>query len=259
MTDRARHRVEDQRDQALADLAEIDQQHAAGEIDAATRGRLAVVYRAEADAAETRIAQLASTTGARPARSWKRVAVGAGAFAVAAALATVAAINAVEPRPDGGFVTGGIVSDVVAGSGRDLADVTSQEMEVVVGENPDVTGMRLALARRYVEEGNPSAAIPHYTYILDRETNAEALAYLGWIAWLGGEPETAAGFLTRALEVDAERPEALWFLSIVRADGLDDATGAVPLLERLLADPSLEGEFRDAVASQLDDVRAAAS
>ena len=258
MSEAARRRIEDERDQALADLADIDRQLAAGEIDAATHEQLAAVYRDEAEAAETRLTELAEREPP-PARSWKRAAVGTGLFLAAAAVATVAAINAVEDRPEGGFATGGVVSDLVADAPVDLADVTIAEMEAVVADNPDVTGMRLALARRYVEEGNPSAAIPHYTYILDRERNAEALAYLGWIAWLGGEAEVASGYLTRALEVEADRPEALWFLSIVRTEGLDDPAGAVPLLEQLLEDPELVGEFRDTVEAQLEAAKAAAS
>ena len=258
MTDRDRRRVEDERDQALADLADIDRQLADGEIDTATHQRLAATYRSEADAAASRLDQLdEQPTG--PRRSRRRAAVGTAIFAAAATIAAVAAINAVEPRPEGGFATGGIVSDVVTDAPTDLADVAMEELEEIVAANPDVTAMRLALARRYVEEGNPSAAIPHYTHVLDRGTNAEALAYLGWIAWLGGEAETAEGFLTRALDAEADRPEALWFLAIVRTQGLADPAGAVPLLERLLENPELVGEFRDTVATELDAAREAVS
>ncbi len=259
MTDRARRRAEDQRDQAFADLADIERQLAAGEIDSATRDRLAAVYETEAAAAGTRLDRLEASRDEAPTkRSWKRVAVGTGAFAVLAAVATVAAINAVEPRPEGGFATGGIVSDVL-GTPRQLAEVTTAEMEAVIADNPDVVGMRLLLGRRYVEEGDPSAAIAHFTHVLDLGPNAEAFAYLGWIAFLGGEPATADGFLARALEVDEALPEALWFLALVRADGLADPAGAVPLLEQLLDDPQLVGEARTLVVERLDAARDAVS
>jgi cytochrome c-type biogenesis protein CcmH/NrfG len=95
--------------------------------------------------------------------------------------------------------------------------------------------MRLALARRYVEAGDFSSALPHYFYILERGPNAEALMYMGWMAYLSDEPETGAGLLEQSLELDPENLLAQWFLANARYHGLGDRAGAVPLLEAVIA------------------------
>ena len=61
MTDRSH--IEDDLNQALADLADIDRQLAEGEIDTATRDRLAAVYRGEVDDAKARLERSPGSRG----------------------------------------------------------------------------------------------------------------------------------------------------------------------------------------------------
>ncbi len=83
------------------------------------------------------------------------------------------------------------------------------------------------------------------------------MAYVGWITYLGGETDLGVRYLERSLEVDADRPEALWFLALAHMESLGDPAGAVPLLERLLDNPALVGEERELVADTLATARAA--
>ncbi len=254
-SDPRRVKLAERRALAAADLADLDVQLAVGEIDDATHADLARVYRAEVSAADSRLAALAAGP-ASPGLSPRRALLGAGAFTVAAVIVVAGVVLALEDRPEDGFVTGGITG---AGAPRDLSTVTNEEMEAVVAANPDVVGMRMALARRYVDAGEFDKALDHLLTVLEQDPNAEAMAYVGWITYLGGETDLGVRYLERSLEVDADRPEALWFLALARLEALDDPAGAIPLLERLLENPDLQGGERDLVGGTLETAREAAS
>jgi len=125
----------------------------------------------------------------------------------------------------------------------------------VVAQNPDIFPMRLALARRYVEEGDFSSALVHYLYILEREDNAEALMYVGWMTHASGDSATGASLLERSLEVAPDDPLAMWFLANVRMFGLDDAEGAIPMLEAVIASGFAPTEVIEAAESMLEEAR----
>jgi cytochrome c-type biogenesis protein CcmH/NrfG len=109
-------------------------------------------------------------------------------------------------------------------------------MEAVVAANPEVIPMRLALARRYVEAGDFSSALPHYFEVLERDArNPEALMYMGWMTYLSGDAETGVALIEQSLEVAPGDILATWLLANARYYGLGDRAGAVPLLEAVLA------------------------
>ncbi len=250
-----RVRLEAASAQARQDIVEAELQHEAGELDAATRDRLVAVYAAEESAAAAALEELPE-----PARrSRGRALAGAAAFALGGAIVVAGVVVALEPRPEGGFATGGIVTGAAEGTAPDLAAVSNEELEEVVAANPDVPGMRLALARRYLDEREFDKALAHLLVVLEQDPSAEALAYVGWLTYLGGEPDLGVTYLERSLAADADRPEALWFLALARLEtGADPAT-AVPLLERLLDNPDLGTEERAMVAETLEQARARAS
>jgi len=222
--------LERRRDRALDDLVALDAQVASGELDTATAAELRARYQAEAAAALRALE--APVVSPAPGRSGKRIAAALIAFAAIAVVVVIALVKAVEPRPDGGFATGGPETATTL----DLATVSNEEMEQVVAANPDVIPMRLALARRYVEEGDFSSALPHYFAVLERdERNPEALMYLGWMTYLSGDAATGVGLLEQALAVAPDDVLAMWLLANARYYGLDDRAGAVPLLEAVLA------------------------
>lgn len=235
---------------ARSDLEAIDAQVESGELDAATAERLRTVYEAEVEATSEALTGLEDSSPPTT-RSRARFAVGAAVVVGGIALATFAVIKAVEPRGEGGFVTGGVTD-----AGQDLSEVSNEELETVVAANPGVVPMRLALARRYFEDGDYSAALPHYLAVLDAEQDPEALASLGWMAYSSGEPNTAAGYLERSLEVAPDYPQAKWFLANVRLYGLDDAAAAALLLEDVLAADGVPVEVRQEAKRMLAEASA---
>jgi tetratricopeptide (TPR) repeat protein len=249
----ARSVLEERLAGALADMSDLDTQVKRGEIPPDRAAELRQRY--EVEAADTLVA-LEAVDAATPARSSRRVLVGVGVATAAVAAAFIALVQAVEPRPPGGFITGGVAADVVRDGGVDLSRITNEELESVVAANPEVIGMRLALARRYVEAGDFSAALPHYFEVLDREPQQpEALMYLGWMTYVSGDAITGASLLERSLVVAPDNLLAMWFLANARLYGLDDAEGAIPLLEAVIAAPDTPPEVVAEAESMLAEAR----
>lgn len=257
MIDPRRTRLLERRDQALDDILELERQVEAGEIDLADAARLRGRYEAEAaDAIRTLDALDDDEPAGATGRSPRRVAAGAAIVAGIAVLVTFALVNAVEPRPEGGFVTGGVAAEVAGGDDPiDLSDVTNEEMETVVAANPDIIPMRLALARRYVEDGDFSSALDHYFYVLEREENPEALMYVGWMTYASGEAATGAALLQRSLEIAPGDPLAEWFLANVMLFGLEDPGAAIPLLESVIASGAAPPDVVAAAEQMLEEAR----
>jgi cytochrome c-type biogenesis protein CcmH/NrfF len=234
-------------EQARVDLQETDAQLVAGEIDATTALRLREIYEADVAAAAA-----ALETPSAPRSRSRRPLVLTGAVVAVCAMVTALVVASIEPRPEGGFVTGGVAAEVAtpAGDGRDLADVTNEEMERVIAANPAVVGMRLALVERYLRDGelekardHANAALEHDPSPADRE---RALKYLGWSTAVLGSPTEGAKLLEESLRLDPGDLDALWFLANVRLEGLHDAAGAVELLDRILRS-SIPAEQREVV------------
>jgi len=155
--------------------------------------------------------------------------------------------------------------------GRDLSQVSNDEMETVVAANPDVVPMRLALVERYLRAADTEQTLDGKSAQLERARfhageaaarattipdQARALRYLGWTTALLTDPAKGAGLLEQSLVKEPGNPDALWFLATVRFDKLSDAAAAKPLLEQLLATP-VDDAQKQAVQAKLDKVNAA--
>ena len=240
---------ERRRDLAVTDLLALEVQLASGEITPTDADRLRKRYEADvADAlAAIDLARAAPPRGRSPLRVWAGVAI----FAVVAAAVVFALIRAVQPGGDTGDLSG-VAADVVAEGGVDFSTVTNDQLEEVVAANPDIIPMRLALARRYVEAGDFSKALPHYLYVLDKGPDAEALMYVGWMTYLSGDAATGETLLQRSLEVAPDDVLAMWFLANVRYHGLDDMTGALPLLRQVIDSGAAPQDIVDEAQTMID-------
>ncbi|HEX6221969.1 MAG TPA: cytochrome c-type biogenesis protein CcmH [Acidimicrobiia bacterium] len=158
----------------------------------------------------------------------------------------------------------GPASGVANLAGQDLEDVSNETMEAVITANadhPQVDGMRLALAERYYEAGDYSAAFPHYLAVAQstKVTGSQAvsaLVRLGWMAWDGNdEAETAIGLFDQALAIDSSSSTALYLKGQVLWCGTGDLEAAIDLFEDVLADPELSPDARARVESDLAAAR----
>ena len=233
-------RNQEQIDLVEDELDDLDRQIEAGDLDAETAKGLRMKYLAELDRlldeggdepvldrtrepADTRAVgeQLPMVGDGAPSGGWRhrltgRAVAGTAIVAVAIAVIGVFAVNSLTGPSTVGAE--GIASDVITGEdGIDLASISNEEMEVVVAENPNVVGMRLALARRYFQEGDFENALDHYMVILDAEQHPEALANVGWMTYLSGRPDVALGYVEAALDRQPNMLTALWFLGNIQS------------------------------------------
>lgn len=255
-----RELLEQRRDQALADLVDLERQVAAGEVPAAVAERLRRRYEADAARAMDRLdtAPQPVNDGKGPApsrRSRGRVAAYIAAAAIAVFAAAIVLPQYVAQRPERGFITGNEAaqSDPASDSrapstprstGRDLSKVTEAEMEAVIAANPDIVGMRLALARRYLDKGQYDKAGEHYGVALKQDPrNPDVLAQSGWLLFKLGKPDAALRFVDEALEIDPTSPEALWYKANILLDGRKNPDAALVILRQLSARDDLPADL----------------
>ena len=135
-------------------------------------------------------------------------------------------------------------------------DLNRQELEQTVATEPENLAARLELAHDYFDASDYDLALEQYLVVLKaRPTHARALARSGWIAFEGGDNTTAQRLVTESLAVNADDPEALWFLAHIRLYGLRDPQGAAVPLERLLDRTDLSDSFRAQVEVLLERAR----
>lgn len=191
-------------------------------------------------------------------RSRRRLLVGglvlAGAFG---AIVVVAGSFVQDEAP-------GASSGVAQLEAQDLADVSNETMEAVIAanlENPQVNGMRLALAERYFTAGDYREAFPHYLSVAESDTSSqpqvvEALIRLGWMAWDGNkEIEPALGMFDQALAIDPGSSTALYLKGKVVWCGVGDLMEAERLFAIVVANGDLPEESMALVESDLEAVK----
>lgn len=256
MSDRVR--TEEQISLLEEELEDLARQVAEGDLDEGTADRLAARYRAELTDLRASLASLdrgdadiGPPVERRSRRVSGRALVGAAIVGVAIVAVGVFAVTSLD---DGTAGAEGIVNDVLTGEGGvDLSAITNDQMEEVVAANPDVVGMRLALARRYFEGGEFDRALDHYMEVLEREQNPEALANVGWMTYLSNRPDVAVGYLEAALQRNPDYLPAKWFIANIYVD-LGRADEAVAFLVEVISANQTPDEVRQLAARLLEQI-----
>lgn len=221
MLDRNREQIE----LVIEELADLDQQITTGDIDAETADSLRGRYVEELDRLRNEYTQdeqvlddapeTAARLTSRLSQMQGRAIAGTAIVVVSVAITTVFAIVSLSEAGVAGAE--GVVGDVLTGDNPiDISTISDEEMEAVVAQNPEVVGMRLALARRYFNAGDFSRALDHYMIILSQEQHPEALANVGWMTYMSGRPDIALGYIEAALQRQPGSLAALWLLANVQ-------------------------------------------
>ena len=150
----------------------------------------------------------------------------------------------------------GIVGDIVRGEAQiDLDSVSNEEIEAVVAANPDIIPMRLALARRYFEEGEFDKALDHYFEVLNREQNPEALANVGWMTYLSGRPDIAVSYVEAALDRQPDYLAAEWYLGNIYV-ALGRNGEATVFLTKITGSGEVPDDVKEAALALIEQIRA---
>ena len=261
-----RERLEQYRDQVLADIVDLDKQVADGEIPEQAAQRLRADYETSAARALAGLEQLTDVPEQR-----RRPAAGTVARRMAYVCAAVVALVAVgvllprylEPRPPGGTVSGNVAQSQSAPQAsqrsappRDLSTVSNAQMEAVIARNPNVIGMRLALAERYMEQGSYDKAAEHYNTALKQQPkNPKVLAQAGRFLLVTGKPAAAKHYVQQALRIDPSSADALLLRAEILVRNGSDLGQARTMLRELTARPELDEDLRRRAEDLLDSLR----
>jgi tetratricopeptide (TPR) repeat protein len=262
-----RDRLVERREVVARDLEELEVQVADGEIAEETAARLREEYEAELASLDASIARMPVTkrparapapasAAASPAgptgRSPRRVVV--GSLIIVAALTAAIAFAARDTTAD--------ETQVASGPGAltvDPSTVSNEELEAVVAANPQITAMRMALADRYFEAEDYSPALGHYLFIADNSTNpaevSQALARVGWMAYITNQPEPAAQYIELSLDANPDNSEAIVYRGFITLYGLGDAEAAIPQLEEARELTNISENVADQIDQALADAR----
>ncbi len=142
-------------------------------------------------------------------------------------------------------------SETTTRTNTDLDNITNQEMEKVINENPDIHPMRIALANRYFDEINYSNALPHYMYVAensnDNELKSFALSQIAWMVFESSNIEVAIDYLVEALRINKNSIIAKSYLGIIYLQNPSTRNDGRELLNEILSSNKLSSEDRNFV------------
>ena len=140
-------------------------------------------------------------------------------------------------------------SSATSRANTDLANVTNEEMEKVINDNPDIYPMRIALANRYFDEINYSNALPHYMYVAensdDNELKSFALSQIAWMVFESNNIEVAIDYLDEALRINENSIIAKSYLGIIYLQDPITRSDGRELLNEILSSNKLSSEDRN--------------
>ena len=135
---------------------------------------------------------------------------------------------------------------------RDLSTVTNDEMETVISQNPTVVGMRLAIIKRYIADGEIDKALRHSAVAVEMQSTPaeyeQALQLHGWVTFLHGEPASGAKYLRASLALAPDDRDSLWLLAQVELNGLKDPQSSLTVLDRLIGEQMDVGRRTDVLS-----------
>lgn len=219
-----------QRDFLLRSIEDLDRERAAGELSEPQYQRLLDTYTAQAAQVLRRLEeglgddQAAEAPPSTSGPRWRRPLVGLG-LAGLAAVAGLLLASALGLRGPGETITGNEQS-------RDPRSVTLQR---AIEQRPDDPLARTAYARFLLTAGEPVEALRQFDEAARLDpANAEALAYGGWIVFLGGLADEALPRLDAAVARQPDYPDAHFFRGMVLLQGKGDQAGATEELQTYL-------------------------
>ena len=138
-----------------------------------------------------------------------------------------------------------------------LANVTNEEMESVIDQNPDIHPMRMALANRYFDDLNYSLALPHYMYIAensaDNELKSFALAQIGWMVYESNNLDVATTYLNESLRINSESLVAKSYLGIIYVQDPAKQNAGLEILNSVIQSNKLSKEDRNFIVEILEN------
>ena len=138
-----------------------------------------------------------------------------------------------------------------------LSNVSNDEMEAVILENPDIHPMRMALANRYFDEVNYSEALPHYMYIAENSADSElisfALAQIGWMVFESNNVEVATTYINESLKINSDSLVAKSYLGIIYIQDPETKADGIEILNSVIKSDKLSKDDKTFISEILEN------
>ena len=138
-----------------------------------------------------------------------------------------------------------------------LANVSNEEMEAVIVENPDIHPMRMALANRSFDEVNYSDALPPYMYIAENSSDSElksfALAQIGWMVYESNNIQVATTYINESLRINNDSLVAKSYLGIIYIQDPETKTEGIEILNSIIKSEKLNKEDKKFITEILEN------
>lgn len=147
--------------------------------------------------------------------------------------------RSVQPRSEGGSITGGFLTGTPEGQ-QNMAGVPGDTSKALGGSSsgplsPEVISGMLEAARKSIDDGQFPQAIAAYEAILKRDPqNIEAITYMGYMAALAGHSDVALTAYDKALKMNPRYAAALYYKGLTLEQGKQDHAGAIKVWEQFL-------------------------
>jgi len=265
---RAKERLKERRKQVITDLDELGDQVEDGQVEPSTAERLRGVYAQELAEIDDALAGLVETPVHKTENPLATERVRGfsfrGLLGASLLLAGLTAII-VWAGSGSGSETDTFGADTAFSNATSEAGVisidtmTTEELEIILANFPDSATARLALADRYLSEGDRLGALDHYLTVSlgnsSSQDRSRALAGVGFLSYVTGQYEAASETLLQSLALNKDNTEAMLYLGNVLLSGFDDAAAAIPYFERVIADPLTPPHIVDAASEKLVDAQ----
>ncbi len=216
-----------ERDFLLCSIKDLHHELASGELSEAQYQRLMDTYTAQAAQVLRRLesGEVAEPPPPASGPRWRVPLIGLGLVGLAAVAGLLLA-SSMGLRAPGATVTGNDQSGV---------DPRRATLERAVQQRPDDPLARIAYARFLLSAGEPVEALRQFDAAARLDpANAEALAYGGWIVFLGGLADDALARLDAAVARQPDYPDAHFFRGMVLLRGKGDRAAAADELQAYL-------------------------
>lgn len=241
-----------ERDFLLRSIADLEAEHAAGELADERFHALHDQYTVQGATVLRAIERLEATPTAGPAAPAPRRRRRLLAAAVAGVVIVVGGASlasAVGDRRPGQTITGNAQS-----GGETLDDVAR-----AASRRPEDYGAQMAYATALMEAGEAVNALRAFDAAARLEPSAPApKAYSGWLVFLAGLTDEALPRIEAAIAADPDYPDAHFFRGMVLLRGRNDTAGGLLELRRFL-ELAPAGPERDQVQQLVDSLEKASS
>jgi tetratricopeptide (TPR) repeat protein len=140
-------------------------------------------------------------------------------------------------------------SETYIRTNTDLDNVSNEEMEIVIADNPDIFPMRIALANRYFDEVNYSMALTHFMYVAENSSDVElksySLAQIAWMVYESGNIEVATKYLNESISINPESIISNTYLGILYLQEPSTKSEGFEIISKLLLSENLSEDDRN--------------